>query len=70
MLCLMCIFFIYTYVFEQTPGDSEDREGWRATVREVAKSETWLWLNNSNIFIYIFDSQFKIITLSSITYSN
>ena len=36
----MCIFFIYTYVFEQTPGDSEDREGWRATVREVAKSET------------------------------
>ena len=26
--------------FEQTPGDGEDREGWRATVHGVAKNRT------------------------------
>ena len=28
--------------FEQTPGDSEGREAWRATVHGVTKSWTWL----------------------------
>ena len=29
------------HVFEQTPGDAEDREAWRAVVHGVAKSQTW-----------------------------
>ena len=35
--------------FEQTPGDSEGREGkaWRATVHGVPNSQTWLRLNNN-----------------------
>ena len=28
--------------FEQTPGDSEGREAWRAAVRGVAECQTWL----------------------------
>ena len=35
------------HVFQQTLGDMEDREGWRAAVHGVTKS--WTWLSNWTI---------------------
>ena len=44
--------------FEQTPGDSENREAWRAAVHGVAKSQTRLsdWTTTNHLQYFLFPS--------------